>query len=107
MLTSHVNPIKTGGGGGEEKARGLSLAEIAATGGLGGNQNYFVNSYLVVGRALNPFLEQSSHSVIRRRLEKPGGSDFYQFDSVQLTIEVTYRGFFKCTVGGSNQLQMS
>ena len=33
-------------------------------------------------------------SVICRRLQEPGGSDFYQFDSVQLTIEVTYRGIF-------------
>ena len=74
-----------------------------ATGGLGGNQNYFVNSYFVVGRDLNPFLEQSSHSVIHRRLEKPGGSYFYhtleyesQFFLSKEDLNSSYSHFVQC-----------
>ena len=37
----------------------------------------------------------------------PGGSSFYQFDYVRLTIQVTQRGFFKGSVGGSNQCHKS
>ena len=73
MMYEMFNPIYTGGG---RKGPGLQFGINHVHRGLGGNQNYFVNSYLVVGRALNPFLEQLSPSVIRRRLEKPGGSDF-------------------------------
>ena len=64
-----------------------NLNPITAVGGLGGTQNYFVNSYLVIGRALNLFLERLSHSIICGRLKKADRFRFYQFDSVESLIE--------------------
>ena len=49
--------------------------------------------------------------VIRSKMNcfsaKANISVFTAILSIHLTMEVTYRGFFKCSVGGSKQLQMS
>ena len=78
---SNLNPTTAEGEGGRKDPR-LQF-EIAATGGLGGPQDYLVNSYLVVARALNPCLERLNHSIARRRLKKADRFRFYQFDSVK------------------------
>ena len=66
--------------GGGRKGHGLQFDLNCRHRGLGETQNYFVNSYLVVGRVLNPFLERLSHSIGRRMLKKADRSRFYQFD---------------------------
>ena len=45
-------------------------------GEFGGNQNNFVDLYLLVGRALNKFLKHLNPFIILRRLEKGDGPIF-------------------------------
>ena len=45
-------------------------------GEFGGNQNNFVDLYLLVGRALNKFLKHLNPFIIHRRLGKGDGQIF-------------------------------